>query len=84
MVFSDVFHVSVQQVYINDTRIYPAYSNSVLRITGTDMVITLEIKEIQAIVVFRDSSFSIDLPYKLFSGNTEGQCGERAFPLSSP
>lgn len=76
MVFSDEFHVFVLQVYINQTRIYPAYSNSVLSITGTDMVITLEIKQIQAIVVFRDSSFSIDLPYKLFNGNTEGQCGE--------
>ncbi|XP_074481538.1 mucin-5B-like [Sebastes fasciatus] len=62
-------------VYVNQKRIFPAYQNSVLRITGTDMVITLEIPEIDTKVVYRGSSFSIDVPYSLFGGNTEGQCG---------
>ncbi|XP_008304793.1 intestinal mucin-like protein [Stegastes partitus] len=62
-------------VYINQKRIYPAYSNSELQLTSTDMVITLEIKAINTKVVYRGSSFSIDLPYSLFEGNTEGQCG---------
>uniref|UniRef100_A0AAQ5X993 Uncharacterized protein n=1 Tax=Amphiprion ocellaris TaxID=80972 RepID=A0AAQ5X993_AMPOC len=62
-------------VYINQKRIYPAYSNSDLRLTSTDMVITLEIEAINAKVLYRGSSFSIDLPYSLFEGNTEGQCG---------
>lgn len=62
-------------VYVNGKRIYPAYSNSVLRLTSTDMVITLEIPEINANITYRGSSFSIDLPYSLFGGNTEGQCG---------
>uniref|UniRef100_A0A3B4UC19 Uncharacterized protein n=2 Tax=Seriola dumerili TaxID=41447 RepID=A0A3B4UC19_SERDU len=62
-------------VYVNQKRIYPAYSNSVLRLTGTDMVITLEIPAISTKVVYRGNSFSIDLPYSLFEGNTEGQCG---------
>ncbi|XP_071400761.1 intestinal mucin-like protein [Centroberyx affinis] len=66
---------SVNVVYVNQKRIYPAYSNSVLRLTSTDMVITLEILEIKAEVVYRGSSFRIDLPYSLFSSNTEGQCG---------
>uniref|UniRef100_A0A4W6CZY1 VWFD domain-containing protein n=1 Tax=Lates calcarifer TaxID=8187 RepID=A0A4W6CZY1_LATCA len=66
---------AVNVVYVNDKRIYPAYSNSVLWITGTDMVITLEIPVIKTEVVYRNSSFSINLPYSLFNGNTEGQCG---------
>ncbi|XP_072237208.1 intestinal mucin-like protein isoform X2 [Leuresthes tenuis] len=62
-------------VYVNQKRIYPAYSNSVLLLTGTDMVITLVIQHINTKIVYRGSSFSIDLPYSLFAGNTEGQCG---------
>lgn len=61
---------------MNDKRRYPAYSNSDLRLTGTDMVIELEIPEIKTEVIYTGSSFSIDLPYDLFGGNTEGQCGE--------
>ncbi|KAK2853380.1 hypothetical protein Q5P01_006041 [Channa striata] len=62
-------------VYVNEKRIYPAYTNSVLQVTATDMLITLEIFEIETKVVYRGSSFSIDIPYSLFNGNTEGQCG---------
>ncbi|XP_078112237.1 LOW QUALITY PROTEIN: mucin-5B-like [Sander vitreus] len=65
----------VNVVYVNQKRMYPAYTNSVLRLTSTDMVITLEIPEIDTKVVYRGSSFSIDLSYSLFGGNTEGQCG---------
>ncbi|XP_034729848.1 intestinal mucin-like protein [Etheostoma cragini] len=66
---------AVNVVYVNQKRIYPAYTNSVLRLTSTDMVITLEIPEINTKVVYTGSSFSIDLSYSLFGGNTEGQCG---------
>ncbi|XP_032367719.1 intestinal mucin-like protein, partial [Etheostoma spectabile] len=66
---------AVNVVYVNQKRIYPAYTNSVLRLTSTDMVITLEIPGIHIKVVYTGSSFSIDLPYSLFGGNTEGQCG---------
>uniref|UniRef100_A0A665WE72 VWFD domain-containing protein n=1 Tax=Echeneis naucrates TaxID=173247 RepID=A0A665WE72_ECHNA len=66
---------TVTNVYVNEKRIYPAYRNSVLSITGTDMSITLEIPEIELTVVYKGSSFSIDLPLSLFEGNTEGQCG---------
>lgn len=61
---------------MNEKRRYPAYSNSDLRLTGTDMGIELEIPEINTVVIYRGSSLSIKLPYDLFSGNTEGQCGE--------
>lgn len=43
---------------------------------GTNMVIKLVIPEIHTVVVFTHSSLSIKLPYELFSGNTEGQCGK--------
>ncbi|KAM8763409.1 mucin-5B-like [Acanthopagrus schlegelii] len=65
----------VNMVHVNQKRIYPAYSNSVLRLTGTDIVTTLVIPEINTTVVYSSGSISIDLPYSLFNGNTEGQCG---------
>uniref|UniRef100_A0A667WPA6 VWFD domain-containing protein n=1 Tax=Myripristis murdjan TaxID=586833 RepID=A0A667WPA6_9TELE len=72
-VLSDV--LPVLQVYVNGRRVYPAYSNGTFIITSTDMVVTLEIPDIETMVVYRGSSFSIDLPQSLFSSNTEGQCG---------
>ncbi|XP_037549257.1 mucin-5AC [Nematolebias whitei] len=62
-------------VYVNKKRIYPAYSNSVLLVSGSDMLVTVEIPEINTKIIYRSSSFSIDLPSSLFWGNTEGQCG---------
>ncbi|XP_041795282.1 intestinal mucin-like protein [Chelmon rostratus] len=62
-------------VYVNEKRIYTAYKDSVLHLTGTDMVITLEIPMINTKVVYTNSSFTIDIPYSLFHDNTEGQCG---------
>uniref|UniRef100_UPI0037E952F8 mucin-2-like n=1 Tax=Semicossyphus pulcher TaxID=241346 RepID=UPI0037E952F8 len=62
-------------VYINQKHIYPAYSNSDLLLTSTDTEITLKIPAINTEVIYRTNSFSIYLPYSLFSGNTEGQCG---------
>ncbi|KAM9860597.1 mucin-5B-like [Aulostomus maculatus] len=62
-------------VYVNQKRVYPAYRNSMLRLTSTDMAITLQLPDIDTEVVYRGSSFTIDLPYSLFGGTTEGQCG---------
>uniref|UniRef100_UPI0037E7A551 mucin-2-like n=1 Tax=Semicossyphus pulcher TaxID=241346 RepID=UPI0037E7A551 len=56
-------------------RIYPAYIKSGLLLTSTDMEISLTILAINAEIIYRTNSFSIYLPYSLFSGNTEGQCG---------
>lgn len=73
---SNYFTFPVLQVHVNDKRRYPAYSNSDLRLTGTDLVIQLDIPEIKTVVIYTGTSLSIKLPYDLFSGNTEGQCGE--------
>lgn len=64
------------QVFVNQKQIYPPYKNSVLHITSTDLIVTLELQDIGATIVFSSSSLSIDLPPSLFEGNTEGQCGE--------
>lgn len=61
---------------MNQKRKYPAYENSVLQITSTNMVMTLEIPEIITKVLYRPSGIIIDLPMSFFGGNTEGQCGE--------
>lgn len=79
-VFSNVDRVLVLQVYLNKKRIYPAYSNSVLHFKSTNMMITLTIPEINTVVTYRGSSFTIDLPAALFKRNTEGQCGELPDP----
>uniref|UniRef100_UPI0009B43896 mucin-5AC-like n=1 Tax=Monopterus albus TaxID=43700 RepID=UPI0009B43896 len=63
-------------VYVNEKRIYPAFCDSTMSITSTDMVITLDILDSNVNVVYRGGSFSISLPYSLFGGKTEGQCGE--------
>ncbi|XP_060899409.1 mucin-5B-like [Labrus mixtus] len=59
----------------NGKRIYPAYSNYYMYLFSTDMAITLVMPSIQTRIVYRTNSFSIYLPYDLFHGNTEGQCG---------
>lgn len=64
------------QVFVNGKRIYPAFTNSVVRLTSSDMKIILEIPAIKAEIVYQGDFLRIDLPYSLFSGNTEGQCGE--------
>ena len=64
---------------LNDKRIFPAYTNNDLQITGTNMIITLIIPALDTKIVFGVSNggshFSIDLS-PLFSGTTEGLCGE--------
>ncbi|XP_026148875.2 intestinal mucin-like protein, partial [Mastacembelus armatus] len=46
-----------------------------LCLTSTDMMITLDIPAINVHIIYRMCSISINLPYSLFGGNTEGQCG---------
>ncbi|KAK7930490.1 hypothetical protein WMY93_006885 [Mugilogobius chulae] len=64
-----------KQVYVNGKQVYPAYKNEAILITGTDIVVNVEIPEIKTEVVYRDSSISVELPQSLIGKNTEGQCG---------
>ncbi|KAM4618231.1 mucin-5B-like [Polymixia lowei] len=66
---------TVNTVHINGKQVYPTYSNNDFIITSTQIELILKIPEIEATVMFKRFSFSIDLPYSLFYNNTEGQCG---------
>ncbi|XP_067105512.1 mucin-5B-like [Osmerus mordax] len=61
--------------YVNQKRVYPPYSKDGLELTSTGMELTLSIPAILTQVVYKGTSFSINLPYSLFHGKTEGQCG---------
>uniref|UniRef100_A0A8C5NAB7 Intestinal mucin-like protein n=1 Tax=Gouania willdenowi TaxID=441366 RepID=A0A8C5NAB7_GOUWI len=62
-------------VFLSQKRIYSAMVNPNFIFTSTNLVMNLQIPELNVKVVYQGSSFSIDLPYSLFKGNTEGQCG---------
>ncbi|KAM9376056.1 mucin-2-like [Pholidichthys leucotaenia] len=66
---------TINMVYVNKKRVVPNYSNKDLIITSTAIELLLRIPEIEAVVVFKGLLFSIELPFSLFHGNTEGQCG---------
>ncbi|KAJ8333868.1 hypothetical protein SKAU_G00411870 [Synaphobranchus kaupii] len=63
-------------IYVNHKRIIPAFENSDFRITNNGIETLLVIPAINARVSFRGLMFSIYMPYSLFHGNTEGQCGK--------
>uniref|UniRef100_A0A4W6CWS5 VWFD domain-containing protein n=1 Tax=Lates calcarifer TaxID=8187 RepID=A0A4W6CWS5_LATCA len=62
-------------VYINGKQVFPTYSNEDFIITSTTVKLVLKIPAIEAVVLFKGLSFSVDLPFSLFHNNTEGQCG---------
>ncbi|KAM8889403.1 mucin-5B-like [Synchiropus picturatus] len=70
------FSVITNEVYINQKRIYPAFSNSVVRITNSDRVVKVMIPDIKTEIVFSPTLVLISLNYQIFSGKTEGLCGE--------
>uniref|UniRef100_A0A3B4XDX1 Mucin 5f n=1 Tax=Seriola lalandi dorsalis TaxID=1841481 RepID=A0A3B4XDX1_SERLL len=63
------------QVFVNDRLVTPAYQNADFRLTTTGIDTVLVIPKIHAKVTFSGLIFSIYLPYGMFGGNTEGQCG---------
>ncbi|XP_071345430.1 mucin-5AC-like [Trachinotus anak] len=63
------------QVTVNDRPVSPAYQNADFRIVTTGIDTVLVIPKIHAKVTFSGLIFSIYLPYSIFGGNTQGQCG---------
>ncbi|RXM30044.1 Mucin-5B [Acipenser ruthenus] len=59
----------------DNKQITPAFSRDGIQISSTGIDMSVEIPEINAHVSFRGLMFVITLPYSLFHGNTEGQCG---------
>ncbi|XP_028304398.1 mucin-5B-like isoform X3 [Gouania willdenowi] len=66
---------TVNMVFINGKRTIPNYFNEDLSITSTAIELLLKIPAIEAVVMFKGLLFSVELPFSLFHGNTEGQCG---------
>ncbi|KAG5848633.1 hypothetical protein ANANG_G00100690, partial [Anguilla anguilla] len=71
----DIHGVFTNLIYINQEQIIPPFENNDFRITDNGIETLLVIPAIDARVSFRGLMFSIYLPYSLFHGNTEGQCG---------
>lgn len=61
---------------VNGQRVTPAYSNDDFTITSTGIVLLLKVPAIGATVVFKGLLLTVDLPFSLFNGNTEGLCGK--------
>ncbi|KAL7867726.1 hypothetical protein SRHO_G00091100 [Serrasalmus rhombeus] len=66
---------TVNKVFVNGAQTIPAYSNSDFRISTTEIQMTVDIPAIKAQIDFAGLNFVINLPFSLFSNNTEGQCG---------
>uniref|UniRef100_A0A3Q1ESC7 Mucin 5f n=1 Tax=Acanthochromis polyacanthus TaxID=80966 RepID=A0A3Q1ESC7_9TELE len=72
---NDINGTFTNQVFVNNKLINPAYGHKDFGVTTTGIDTVLIIPAIQAKITFSGLIFSIYLPYNLFSGNTEGQCG---------
>ncbi|KAM8892228.1 uncharacterized protein AB9W97_012349 [Spinachia spinachia] len=66
---------TANKVSINGRQVIPTYSNDDFIITSTAIQLLMRIPKIGAVVRFKGLMYSIDLPFSLFHGNTEGQCG---------
>ncbi|MGH0151903.1 UNVERIFIED_CONTAM: hypothetical protein FKN15_042609 [Acipenser sinensis] len=62
-------------IMFNNKPIISGFSRDGIQISSTGIEINVNIPEINAHVSFRGLVFLIQLPYSLFQGNTEGQCG---------
>ena len=64
------------QVFVNGKRKTATFANDDFTITSSRKEIVMKIPAIAATVTLRGVQFSVDLPFRLFNNNTEGQCGE--------
>uniref|UniRef100_A0A3B4ELD1 VWFD domain-containing protein n=1 Tax=Pygocentrus nattereri TaxID=42514 RepID=A0A3B4ELD1_PYGNA len=62
-------------IYVNNKRVVLPFENSDIRITDNGIESLVVIPAIGAQVTFTGMMFFINLPWKNFHGNTEGQCG---------
>uniref|UniRef100_A0A3Q3IRI5 Mucin-5AC-like n=1 Tax=Monopterus albus TaxID=43700 RepID=A0A3Q3IRI5_MONAL len=65
----------INKMTVNGKEIFSSYSNSDFTITSTVIQMLVKIPAINATVLYKGLSISIELPFSLFHGNTEGQCG---------
>ncbi|XP_037539480.1 intestinal mucin-like protein [Nematolebias whitei] len=66
---------TVNMAFVNGKQVTPTYINADFNITSAAIQLVLQISKINAVVTFKGLLFSVELPFSLFQGNTEGQCG---------
>lgn len=66
-------------MFVNGKQVTPTYINEDFNITSATIQLVLQISKINAVVTFKGLLFSVELPFSLFQGNTEGQCGKLSF-----
>ncbi|XP_041052599.1 mucin-2-like [Carcharodon carcharias] len=60
---------------VNGKEIIPPYYHDGIRISSSGIAVKAEIIAINSTVTFNGKDFTIDIPYKIFGKNVEGQCG---------
>ncbi|XP_067833059.1 intestinal mucin-like protein, partial [Heptranchias perlo] len=60
---------------VNGQEIIQPYYHDGIRISSSGITVKVEIIAINSTVTFDGLDFTIDLPYKIFGKNVEGQCG---------
>ncbi|XP_069037880.1 intestinal mucin-like protein [Lepisosteus oculatus] len=63
------------QVLVNDNVISLPFTGNGTEVYSAGINVVLQIPEINAVVTFGGIAFTINLPYRLFGNNTQGQCG---------
>uniref|UniRef100_A0A3B3ZZ53 VWFD domain-containing protein n=1 Tax=Periophthalmus magnuspinnatus TaxID=409849 RepID=A0A3B3ZZ53_9GOBI len=68
-------HGIFTNIMVNGKTVYCAHQTALFQITTTGINTVLVIPGIKVKITFSGLSFNINLPFSLFGGNTQGQCG---------
>ncbi|XP_061679060.1 intestinal mucin-like protein [Syngnathoides biaculeatus] len=64
------------EAFKDEKRLRLPYFQQGMKIFSSDIALVVEIIPLDAIITFGLSDFTIDLPYRFFDSNTQGQCGK--------
>ncbi|XP_015254681.1 PREDICTED: intestinal mucin-like protein [Cyprinodon variegatus] len=63
------------EAYKNEVNLRLPFWEQGVKVMSSGVDLALEILRLRVVVTFGKNGFSVNLPYKYFGGNTEGQCG---------